>query len=85
MLLMIWLVIEKEDITAAFIHESLDEGEEIYFDMPRVFLKNGKVYKLKISQCGLGQRLRTFLKYLCENMNACELKQSKVGPYIFIG
>ena len=84
MLLMIWLVIEKEDITAAFIHESLDEGEEIYFDIPRVFLKNGKVYKLKISQCGLGQRLRTFLKYLCENMNACNIKQYKLDPCLLI-
>ena len=81
---MLGLATAQADITAAFLHASLEEGEEIYVDMPQGFRREGKVYKLKRSQYGLRQIPRNFFKYLCEKLGACGIRQSAIDPSLFI-
>ena len=38
---------KQGDITAAFLHAELEEGEEVYVAMPQGFKKPGKVLKLR--------------------------------------
>lgn len=45
--LMLGLATMQANITAAFLHASLDKGKEIYVEIPQGFRQSGKVYKLK--------------------------------------
>ena len=48
------------DVACAFLHGSLDEGEDVYVDMPRGFQQPGKCLKLRQSLYGLKQAPRCF-------------------------
>ena len=76
---------KQGDITAAFVHADVDEGENIYVEMPRGFRKQGKVLKLKKTLYGLRQSPRAFWLYLTEKMNLCGMEQSTLDPCLFIG
>ena len=41
------LKLKQGDVTAAFLHGELEEGEVVYLNMPRGFKQEGKVLKLK--------------------------------------
>ncbi len=81
---------KQGDVTAAFLHADLEEGENVFVDMPKGFeqySKNGrkKVLKLKKTLYGLRQSPRAFWKYLTEKMKACDMHQSKFYPCLFVG
>eukprot|EP00804_Cyclotella_cryptica_P025289 CCRYP_010373-RB/>CCRYP_010373-RB protein AED:0.34 eAED:0.34 QI:0/-1/0/1/-1/0/1/0/497 len=76
---------KQGDITAAFVHADVEEGENIYVEMPRGFRKQGKVLKLKKTLYGLRQSPRAFWLYLTEKMNLCGMEQSTLDPCLFIG
>ena len=62
---------KQGDVTAAFLHADLEEGKNVFVDMPKGFeqyAKNGrkKVFKLKKTLYGLRQSPRAFWKYLTE-------------------
>jgi hypothetical protein len=65
---------KQGDITAAFVHADVEEGENIYVEMPRGFKKNRKVLKLKKTLYGLRQSPRAFWLYLTEKMEACGME-----------
>jgi hypothetical protein len=64
---------KKGAITAAFVHADVEEGENIYVEMPCGFRMQGKVLKLKNTLYGLLQNLREFWHYLTEMMNSCRM------------
>jgi hypothetical protein len=76
---------KQGDITAAFVHANVEEGENIYVEMPRGFKQKGKVLKLKKTLYGLRQSPRAFWLYLTEKMEACGMEQSTLDPCLFIG
>ena len=76
---------KQGDITAAFVHADVEEGENIYVEMPHGFRKHGKVLKLKKTLYGLRQSPRAFWLYLTEKMNLCGMEQSTLDPCLFIG
>ena len=59
---------KQGDVTAAFLHAELEEGEKVYVAMPQGFKKAGKVLKLKRTLYGLCQSPRAFWKYMVEKM-----------------
>lgn len=84
------LVSKQGDVTCAFLHAHLEEGEKVYLEMPQGFKqydKNGKpkVYSLKRTLYGLKQSPRAFWKYLTSKFEAVGLKQSNLDPCLFIG
>eukprot|EP00804_Cyclotella_cryptica_P023030 CCRYP_000303-RA/>CCRYP_000303-RA protein AED:0.39 eAED:-0.26 QI:0/-1/0/1/-1/0/1/0/408 len=76
---------KQGDITAAFVHADVEEGENIFVEMPRGFRKQGKVLKLKKMLYGLRQSQRAFWLYLTEKMNLCGVEQSTLDPCLLIG
>ena len=62
---------KQGDVTAAFLHAELEEGEEVYVAMPQGFKKPGKVLKLRRTLYGLRQSPRAFWKYMVEKMEIC--------------
>ena len=44
---------ERDDITAAFLHANLEEGDNVFVEMPLGFQKKGKVLKLEKTLYGL--------------------------------
>ena len=81
---------KQGDVTAAFLHADLEEGKNVFVDMPKGFekyAKNGrkKVLKLKKTLYGLYQSPRAFWKYLMEKMKSCDMHQSKFDPCLFVG
>ena len=59
------LVLKQGDVTCAFLHAHLEEGEEVYLQMPCGFKQynkkgNTKVLKLKRTLYWLNQSLRAF-------------------------
>ena len=84
------LVSKQEDITCAFLHAHLDEGENVYLEMPQGFKqysKNGRarVLKLKRTLYGLKQSPRAFWKYLVGKLTDVGMEQSEFDPCLFIG
>ena len=84
------LTSKQGDVTCAFLHAHLDEGEDVYIEMPQGFKKYGKngrskVLKLKRSLYGLRQSPRAFWKYMVEKLTDCGLKQSNFDPCLFVG
>jgi hypothetical protein len=76
---------KQGDVTAAFLHADVPEGENIYVAMPKGFKQAGKCLRLKKTLYGLRQSPRAFWKYLVEKMEAAGLKQSDLDPCLFIG
>ena len=76
---------KQGNVTAAFLHADLEEGEEVYVKMPRGFQKRGKVLKLRKTLYGLRQSPRAFWKYMVQKMEACGMPQSKLDPCLFVG
>ena len=74
---------KQGDVTAAFLHAKLEEGEEVYVAMPQGFKKAGKVLKLRRTLDGLRQSPRAFWKYMVEEI--CSMPQSELDPCLFIG
>jgi hypothetical protein len=77
------LVTCSADVACAFLHSDIDS--EVYVEMPKGFIKDGKVLKLNKSLYGLKQAPRLFWKYLTNSMESCGLKQSSIDPCLFIG
>ena len=83
------LVSKQGDVTCAFLHAHLEEGEEVYLQMPCGFKQydkkgNAKVLKLKRTLYGLKQSPRAFWKYMVEKLSTCGMKQSDLDPCLFI-
>eukprot|EP00804_Cyclotella_cryptica_P008169 CCRYP_015117-RA/>CCRYP_015117-RA protein AED:0.07 eAED:0.11 QI:0/0/0/1/0/0/3/0/242 len=76
---------KQGDITAAFIHADVEEGENNYVEMPRGFIKQGKILKLRKMLYGLRQSPRAFWLYLTEKMTLSGMEQSTLDPCFFIG
>eukprot|EP00804_Cyclotella_cryptica_P007787 CCRYP_001378-RD/>CCRYP_001378-RD protein AED:0.47 eAED:0.48 QI:0/-1/0/1/-1/1/1/0/137 len=76
---------KQGDITASFVHADVEEGENIYVEMPCGFRKQGKVLKLKKTLYGLRQSPRAFWLYPTKKMNLCGMEQSTLDPCLFIG
>jgi hypothetical protein len=76
----------QADITAAFVHADLKQGEDIYVQQPKGMERGtGLVLKLKKSVYGLKQAPRYFFTHLSKKMELCGLKQSNKDPCLFIG
>jgi hypothetical protein len=73
------------DVECAFLNAPLDEGEEVYVQMPQGFQQEGKCLKLRQSLYGLRQSPRNFWKYLTKVMQDCGMEQSDHDPCLFIG
>ena len=76
---------KQGDVTAAFLHADLEEGEEVYVNMPRGFERKGKVLKLKKTLYGLRQSPRAFWKFMVEKMEICGVPKSQFDPCLFVG
>jgi len=83
------LVSKQGDVTCAFLHAHLEEGEEVYLQMSRGFKQydkkdNAKVLKLKRTLYGLKQSPRAFWKYMVEKLSTYGMKQSDLNLCLFI-
>ncbi len=76
---------KQGDVTAAFLHGELEEGENVYVEMPTIFKKPGKVLKLKKTLYDLKQSPRKLWKYLTKAMEACAMTVSNLDPCLFVG
>ena len=81
---------KQADVTAAFLHATLEEDEKVYVEMPLGFKQRGsngkyKVLRLKKTLYGLHQSPRAFWKYLTEKLGNYGLPQAPFGPCLFIG
>ena len=76
----------QADITAAFVHAPLDDGEDIYVHQPKGFEVPGDyVLKLNRSVYGIKQAPRNFFNYLKKHLKRQGLKQSEFDPCLFVG
>ena len=76
----------QADITAAFVHAPLDDGNDIYVHQPRGFeIPGNYVLKLNRSVYGIKQAPRNFFKYLKKHLRRQGLHQSDYDPCLFIG
>ena len=72
------------DITAAFLHAELPEGEHIYIHQPCGFKRHpDHVLKLQCSMYGLKQAPRSFFKHLTDCLKLAGYKQSCLDPCLF--
>ena len=76
---------KQGDVTCAFLHADVPEGEKIYVAMPRGFPQQGKVLRLRKTLCGLKQSPRAFWQYLTSKLGTCGMQQSIHDPCLFIG
>ena len=88
--IMLDLISKQGDVTCAFLHAKLPEGEKVYLKMPRGFKqydKQGRPKVLSLFRClyGLRQSPRAFWQYLSEKLEEVGLRQSKIDPCLFIG
>ena len=84
------LVSKQGDVTCAFLHAHLEEGENVYLAMPQGFTQydkrgRAKVLRLKRTLYGLKQSPRAFWKYMVEKLESCDMRQSELDPCLFIG
>ena len=61
---------KQGDVTAAFLHAKLNEGERVYIEMPQGFRQKGKVLSLNRTIYGLKQSHRAFWQYMVQKMEA---------------
>jgi len=76
---------KQGDVTADFLRDDFEEGEELFVEMPRGFRQYGKVLKLCKTLYGCCQSPRAFWKYLVAKMDVCGMEQSQFDPYFFVG
>ena len=81
---------KQADVTAAFLHATLEKDEEVYVEMPLGFKQRGsngkfKVLCLKKTLYGLSQSPLAFWKFLMEKLSNCGLPQAPFDPCNFIG
>lgn len=76
---------KQGDITAAFLHAEVPEGQNIYVEMPHGFRKKGKCLRLRRFLYGLAASPREFWLYLVGVLEKSGLKQSSLDPCLFIG
>lgn len=76
---------KQGDVTAAFLHATMGENENVFVRMPLGFRQQGKVLKLKRTLYGLRQSPRAFWKYMVEKMEQCNMPQSEFDPCLFVG
>ena len=76
---------KQGDITAAFLHSEVSEGDNIYVAMTRSFRRKLKLLKSRNTLYVLRQNSRPFWKYLTENLETCKLKQSESDQCLFMG
>ena len=62
---------KQSDVAATFLHDDVEEGENIFVEMPIFFQKKVKVFKLRENMCGIPQRLCAFCEYLTRKLNNC--------------
>ena len=76
---------KQGDVTCAFLHADIPEGEQVYVEMPLGFRKKGMVLKLRKTLYGLRQSPRAFWQFLTEKLKICGLEQTTVDPCLFAG
>ncbi len=81
---------KQADVTAAFLHATLEEDEKVYVEMPLGFKQRSsnrkfKVLCLKKTLYGLCQSPHVFWKYLTEKLDNGGLHQAPFDPCLFIG
>ena len=76
---------KQGDVTAAFVHASIDSRADIYVAMPQGFGIKGKVLKLRQCLYGLKDSPCQYWLYTVEKMEICGLKQSTLDPCLFVG
>ena len=76
----------QADITAAFVHATVEKGENIYVRQPRGFVGD-PAYCLKLNRAlyGLRQAPRYFFQHLKKRIEICGATQSHLDPCLFIG
>lgn len=84
------LVSKQGDVSCAFLHAHLPEGDEVYLHMPQGFIQYGKNRRPKVLKCkrsiyGLKQSPREFWKYMVQKLESAGLRQSELDPCLFIG
>ena len=84
-LIMLGLEIAQSYITADYLHIYMDEVEDIFVEILRGLLWEGKVYKPKHFQYGPRKITRKFFKYLCKKTGVCSTIQPDLDPCMFIG
>jgi hypothetical protein len=70
------LMSKLDDITNAFVHADVEDGENIYVEMPHGFKRKGKVLKLKKT---------LWVAPMPKSLNLCGMEQSIFNPCLFIG
>ena len=80
-----WFEIQARRYYYCLCPADVEEGKNIYVEMPCGFRKLGKVLKLIKTLYGLQQSPRVFCLYLAEKMNLCGMEQLTFDPCIFIG
>ena len=84
-LTMLGLETAKTNITMAFIHQFMEEWEDIYVKIPQWFCRGRKFYNLNLSRYGPRKSTRKFIKYLCDKIGTRGIRKSDLDPCIFIG
>ena len=74
------LKVKKGDIMAAFGHADVEEGKNIYVEMPHGFKMQDTVLQLKKMLYGLRQCPSAFWLYLAKKMNLCSMKLQCLIP-----
>ena len=74
------LATKQFDYTLAFAQAPLADGETIYVEMPKGYVIEGKVYKLKKSIYGLHQAPINFYNHLKQGLEERGFSQSKFEP-----
>ncbi len=81
---------KQVDVTAAFLHATLEESEKVYMEKPLGFKQRGsngkfKVLCLKKTLYGLFQHPCAFWKFLTKKLGNCGLHQAPFDPCFFTG
>jgi hypothetical protein len=71
------------DYTAAFVQAELNEGEQVYVEMPRGFRQAGHVLQLRRALYGLKQSPRTWFDHLKLKLETVGFKQSNSDACLF--
>ena len=73
---------KQGDIIAAFVHADVEEGKNIYVEIPGGFRKQEKALKLKKTLYGLHQSPIAFWLYLIKKMNLCDMERQHLIPFL---
>ena len=82
MTILLGLENKQIDYTAAFVQAPIDT--DVYVEMPKLFTKSGKVWKLKKSIYGLKQSPRNYFLHMKSKLEKLGFRQSIADPCLFI-